>query len=386
MSTQNKMINTLVAGKETTMNSSVVMTYSQVNQLPQWAFGSLHDTFLSAIWGDYTKWCSSLRFYPFKLEPNPSEYSLFVGVKESDTVRCLGPIPITNEFGFYLGEYHYLNADTFADYEPYTTLEIFLPFYGLAQLKVADVANKYIQFRLYIDFLTGKGQYVVGVSDEHIVCASFPYLIAPTVDDTNVRIIGTYNVQLGYDIPITSDGMSNFIRNTGLTVLKSATSIASSALAETFDHSSSQQTTKTVTTQRNQSTGRQIRTGTKTTTNTRDTNSYEGGSRLGSVVETASNVLGAFHISPSVENVSNPVLATFTCRSVAIIRRKARVQDTITGYGKLYGRPCGKVLKLSDVSGYTEATAIHFEGDLFGQATASELAMLEQAFNDGVIL
>ena len=50
------------------------------------------------------------------------------------------------------------------------------------------------------------------------------------------------------------------------------------------------------------------------------------------------------------------------------------------------GRPLGEIRKLSNISGYTEISKVHIEGDLFSQATEEEINMLYNEIFSGIIL
>ena len=64
MATDNKWIRAQTTGYDTSMNGKVVMTPTQVNNLWKWV---MENPISSAVFGDYTKWCSSLMFFPFNI-------------------------------------------------------------------------------------------------------------------------------------------------------------------------------------------------------------------------------------------------------------------------------------------------------------------------------
>lgn len=402
MPTTNKWLDVPITGRDTTMNGKVVMYNLDVLDLPNWVWKNPVE---SVVFGEYTKWCSSLTWYPFNIihyNPNPnSRKHLSVGGVESTDIYCRDVLPIEADFGYFLGSYHYPEATSFTDYEPYTRLQLWLPFYGLADLKIAEVQGKYIQIRLYIDFATGQAQYVIGVNPNNVTCSTEPFLrrkvngTTYAVDDTNTRIIGTYVFNIGYDIPITSSGMANTLRNISMATLKGAATIGASAVASAtgadkvrssrneYEHTliNSQNTSgrgrKTATVERNQHTDQVT-----------NYSGYARQKRISTASETAVAVLEGMAMNPQVDKCTSSILNSATCRSVMVIKRKVvpTVDRTSIEYLRFYGAPLGQVKTLGDLTGYTEVSEIHFEGEGFSQATAKEISMLEQAFSDGVIL
>ena len=402
MPTSNKWLDVPITGRDTTMNGKVVMYNLDVLDLPSWVW---HNPVESVLFGEYTKWCSNLTWYPFNIihyNPNPSSRKhLSVGGVESNDIYCRDVLPIEADFGYFLGSYHYPTATSFTDYEPYTRLQLWLPFYGLADIKIAEVQGKYIQIRLYIDFATGQAQYVIGVNPNNVTCSTEPFLrrsvngTTYAVDDTNTRIIGTYVFNIGYDIPITSSGMADTLRNISMATLKGAATIGASAIAsatgaDIVKTSSSEHQVTKVESMNQSGRGRKTATIDRTTAGSSKTDysGYARQKRISTASQTASAVLEGMAMNPQVDKCTSSILNSATCRSVMVIKRKVvpTVDRTSVAYLRFYGAPLGQVKTLGDLTGYTEVSEIHFEGEGFSQATAREISMLEQAFSDGVIL
>lgn len=402
MPTTNKWLDVPITGRDTTMNGKVVMYNLDVLDLPTWVWKNPVE---SVVFGEYTKWCSNLTWYPFNIihyNPNPnSRKHLSVGGVESNDIYCRDFLPIEADFGYFLGSYHYPTATSFTDYEPYTRLQLWLPFYGLADIKIAEVQGKYIQIRLYIDFATGQAQYVIGVNPNNVTCSTEPFLrrsvngTTYAVDDTNTRIIGTYVFNIGYDIPITSSGMADTLRNISMATLKGAATIGASAIAsatgaDIVKTSSSEHQVTKVESMNQSGRGRKTATIDRTTAGSSKTDysGYARQKRISTASQTASAVLEGMAMNPQVDKCTSSILNSATCRSVMVIKRKVvpTVDRTSVAYLRFYGAPLGQVKTLGDLTGYTEVSEIHFEGEGFSQATAREISMLEQAFSDGVIL
>lgn len=366
------------------MNSKVVLTVSQANSL---AAASYNVSLPSLVFGDYSKWCASLMYYPLILNADDTEYKLSAGGIDYDTT-VRGLITTFNEFGFTLGEYKYPEATSYLNFEPYTKIEVYLPYYGFATLKVADIEGKYIQFRLYVDYNTGQAQYVVGVNPNSVENGPYyPSVLA--MDDTNTRILGTYNFQLGVSVPIGSTNFNETVRNTILGVGKAAISIGASFATDYLPTSHTKSTQKLVKTSRNPSTGRQITQAKTTKTREKEAFTYGTAERFNTAISTSATVLGNIGFSTQGITANNGSLNNNLCQSVAIVVTKAIPTintETSSTFKALNGLPLGKCMLLGEVKGYTKVSDIRLEGDGFCQATQEEMAELEQLIYNGVIV
>lgn len=377
----------------TLFNSSVALDANGVYELSRKQFSP---SFSEVVFGEFTRWCTGLVFFPFDLTLPPLsgevQSKLRIGPNVLD-VPCWY-IKGDNYYGYTLGEY-YCNRkyNDFRDYEPYTTIQIYLPYYGFIDVNPADVNDKYIQFILNVDFSTGQAMYIVGVNANSVARRNSPY-ISGLDDDSNTIIIGKYIFNIGTSIPLSQTGMAEMLRNVSMAAISGVLSaaghaaVASAGLATTT--ATSRTVNKTVTTARNVRTGRQITTGTNTQTFDRnveyDASNYQRGRAVNSCFEAAADSLNAMTLRPSTDRANNP-LVDFNCSTyIKVVRRYSRVIDVEEGYSSLYGKPLGEVKLLSNMRGYTEVSAIHFEGEGFSSATNQELAMIESEFADGVIL
>lgn len=388
--TGSKWINAgVVAGNESIMNSHQIMTFSDVNSL---STTMITPPLQHIILGDYTKWCSSLIAYPMKLSSGLAERQLYIGgVKTNSTSR--GSIPINATFGYTLGEYLFsaINND-FTDYEPYTTLQIYLPYYGFVDVNISDVLNKYIQFRLNIDFNTGQAMYIIGVNDYSVSSPNAPYRIG--TDDTNTRILSKIVFQLGVSVPLGQTGMADTIRNITMASVKGATSIIGSAIGSASGVGISTASKRTVANISSSSTNNRYDmmlpqknvSRTYETETTYNSKNYQKGNRISTCFDTAADVLSKMYINPSTDKPNNSFVDFCCSTSIKIVRKKARVKQPSSSYGHLYGYPLGETKVLGTLTGYTEISSVHFEGNGFDTITQSEIAELHDAFGSGIIL
>ena len=385
----------------TVQNSKVVMSGSDVNRLYLWL---LKPPLNSLIFGDYTKWCSSLMAYPFPIQYHGvnlhgANYLLSVqSVQRADTetggCTCRGLLGSYPEFGYTLGEYKVEKFTSFLDYEPYSKYQLWLPYYGYVELKSQYIENKYLEVRLYVDFNTGRAQYVIGVNDNSVSIPIPPYLSG--VDDSATRIIGTYNFQIGYEIPLGASGMADMLRNMAVAGVVGTAQLVASAYgsAAGLDKSVTTKTDNTykVVKRKNSKTGRdRIFSKTsvnRTSTTERDLSNFSTQHRISTAVQTAGDILSAMHITPSLDRVDNSQLNVATCQNVVFIHRKPIIVTDIysAAYRHLNGSPLCEITPLTNITGYTELSDIHLEGDGFGQITDEEKVRLDSELSNGIIL
>ena len=367
---------------ETTFNT-VCCFNSQISELATSISAS--NIITNSITGDYSKWLSNIICYPFKTTLKGTTGKFYYGSTDTN-IDCVAMISQTDyyEHGFTLGQYYYsATYNDFRDFEPYTQLEVYLPYYGFVEVKIADVIGKYIQFRLFVDFKTGQAQYLIGVSNNSITSRDAPF--RNETDDSIIRTLSTHTFQIGVNIPIGTTGMAETVRNIAMGVVKGSANIGASYVVEKGGLSKTTSVEKTVTTVRNPQTGRQVTSRTRTTTTDTDRSNYRKAERVNEAFDTAAECLQNLSLRPQSDKSNNCALGGISY-SVQIVKRSAKFITAGTDYNKLYGKPLGDIRQLSTLTGYTEISAIHLEGVGFGTATQKELAMLEQILSDGIIL
>ena len=340
----------------------------------------------SLIFGDYTKWASNLLFYPINLTEEP---------RSTGTLTLNGistDIPVNNlEWdkgylnGFDIGEIYYSSRREsqykFAEYEPYTSAQLYLPYYGYANLKMADILDKYIEVKLDIDLSTGQALYTVMVSPYKIPrIPRCKYWLYNSGDYAGyIRVIGTYTFQLGSPVPFGSSGMTDAIRNTLSTVVKGGATLAGYYAGGIVGGV----TTSTVISKVekiNADTNRLRTVSRSTETKTEESNPNKRG--VETAFQTAGLALNNVMLAPVSDKPNNSLLGLTSERELVLIIRSAKLVED--DYSKLYGLPYGRVETLKNLSGYTEISRIHVEG--ISEATSIELSMIERLLSDGVIL
>lgn len=155
----------------------------------------------------------SLKMFPFDLSNLQSTEVNHIKLGrvqyDSGTVlKGLGLSDITFAFNSCYIPRHFNN---FLDYEPYTNVQLFLPYLGPVQLSTSDLIGKKITIQCIVDILTGDGMYIIWASE-----------------GDNATPYAYYTTKLAIDIPITST--QNSMRSTNL-----AMNLASGGLNATIN-------------------------------------------------------------------------------------------------------------------------------------------------------
>ena len=373
---------------QSTMNSKLVFGSSDAFTLGN----KINSISLSGlIYGDWEQFTSSFMAYPFTIsaEGDEGSYSMTASGVSFPDVTCKGHLSDDASFGaFTLGEYKYKKCTSYLDFEPYTIIQVFLPFYGFASLKIADIDDKYIQFRLNVDWSSGQAVYTISTSDVAVNDTAK----APFIDFTNkaalyqqCRVINVLTFQLGYSVPINNTNFNNTIRNMATMAIKTGMGLVSGISGDLIPSSHSASVTKTTQTVRNPETGRQITSGTSTTNEERNTYSRTNG-LVNTAIESAVSVINNLSMYGGTDRPNNMCLIGNVCRSIAIIKRSVkptleRITDPI--YKHTVGLPNSTCTKISTLTAYTTVSAMHTDGIT---ALSSELDMLVSAMQEGVIL
>ena len=327
-------------------------------------------------------WLSSLLFFPYTIHIrfNTPTKKLQIGTYSTniDVINFDYPSDIY-EMGEILIEPHFNN---FADYDGYSKMEVWLPFLGTVDVSLNDVLGKYLKFRLGVDYTSGQGTWYICVGDTPTNATSI-FVDLAGVDD---RILSTHTCQIAMEIPIGTTNTANVYRNLIMGAVKGVSTALSSYTVSKLGATGGTSTTKEVKTRRNKKTGRQYKFSTRTVESVFDASNFQYGNAIAGAFECATDSLNNMHISASTDRSNNPASMFNACNSVKVIRYYPKLRTTDENYGKLYGYPLGQTKVLSTLSGYTEISNIHIEGEGFKSATQKEILMLKEALSDGIIL
>lgn len=372
------------------------------------------------FFGEYSDYFSNILIFPYSINLFPQDehtQKLRVGdniIAWQENVPVITPSNL-HDYGYFMGQIKFVDISTgsiptqqydyielnrgFLALEPYTNIEVYLPYYGSVSISAKDVYNKWAQFRLKVDYFTGQAMYIIGVSENPIT----NILYSPSlkgVDDSNTRIIAQYVFQLGTNVPITATHMEQSVRNLIMGVGKTASDIAKSiatvalpeaSVVSTTTLSATDVTTKTA---RNKNTGRQITKG-RTTRNAesveRTVTEKVGGTERNMVrasadcLEASANLANSNPPRTITDSPNNVFVNTNSPTKIIITIKTKLVQEANQEFYHLYGRPLGVIGTLSSYSGYTLLNDVHIENTPTGMLNV-EKEILYTTLLNGIIL
>lgn len=328
-------------------------------------------------------WISTVMVYPFNIplgRNGTSQGKLQLGLYDTK-IDCYDLLLVSEmyEMGEILIEPHFNN---FADYDGYSKMEVWLPFLGTIDISLNDVIGKYLKFRLGVDYISGQGIWYICVGDEPTNATS---IYVDLLNGANDRILSTHTCQLGMQLPIGTSNTASVYRNLIMGAVKGVSTALSSYAISSLGASGGKAVTKEVKTRLNQKTGNKLITD-RTQETKYDSSNYQFGKSITTCFDYATDSLNNMHISASTDRSNNPTTMINTCKSIKVIRYYPKLITTDENYGRLYGYPLGQTKVLSTLSGYTEISNIHIEGEGFKSATQKEILMLKEALNNGIIL
>lgn len=110
---------------------------------------------------------------------------------------------------FLIGSYTFPAANSFIDFEPYTSVELYLPFMGFIDLPVNELIGNKMEIEYAFDFSTG-------------ICNAYINIIS-----TKKYTIATKSAKLGVDVPWNYTNSADNLKNILTTIASTAISIYS---------------------------------------------------------------------------------------------------------------------------------------------------------------
>lgn len=306
--------------------------------------------------------------------------------------------------GFYMGKYDFnqlINND-FTDYEPYTRILIYLPYFGYAELSVKDVYKKFVYFRLCIDFRTGQGTYYVYTTDIEYEMESgdHTFYIENLV---NATCIGTYMCQIGIRVPISTTGASDRNRDMILSIGRAAISAgilyATHSIPTAYAYSArtvSGQTSKISSI--NPKTNRlrvseKLDIGESRIEQERYSYVSPEHETANIVAQLSNNILANFASTPEFSQGGSPTNYLYDTQNIHIIIKRSKVLPINSDYNHIFGKPLGVSRRLQGLYGYTKIIDFKIDENyqelisrFYGTIPNDEMNMLHDLMNSGVYL
>lgn len=346
---------------------------------------------LAGIFQNPSDWLSSLTLYPFNplvYRQPATVYKLQIASNDNTGIQAY---PLNTGISIYdLGE-TFVRAKsgdiTFKDYNGYTSIDVWLPFYGFVSVSPNDVMGKYMQFRMSVNYQTGMGTWYIGVTDNSVNNPSRPLFNEDL--DANTRILSIYTFKLGIDIPLGSTNTGDIYRNIILGAVKTA-SIATGAYLGGITPNTTMTTTstmKTKNTRRNPATGRQRTASTKTTQ--KDTTvEWQKPLDYSAPIDTfnvaADTILNA-NMRTTSDSPANTISALHGSMSIKVVIRTPKFKAD-TGIENYFGKPVGATKTIGLCHGFLKCGGVHVEGAGVSQATDDEKTEIETILKTGILL
>ena len=279
--------------------------------------------------------------------------------------------------------------NNFLDYEPYTIIELYIPFIGWVKLPTNLVNGKKLYSKYIVDLETGTAINEIRIDEGKFTQTQGSGANLIPAKDENFLIMTT-ECDIGYDIPIvrmnTTDQMKRErIANikSALRWVKTATDIASTvANVASGGITGKLQMAKGLTAG---NVGSRLK-------GYRAEQTASGASGAGGIISSIANTIGenkidkinAMQYNATSGQAGDSVLANCTVGLKLIARIYHPNPIDIPNYNHLVGRPSDYSGQLKNLQGYTEVGACHMEG--FDTATPSEVSEIENQIKTGVIL
>lgn len=294
-----------------------------------------------------------------------------------------------NSGGYALTSGGNQDSKLFASYKGYVTIKCYLPFVGYVDIDVNECLGKVLNFRLVVDYKTGKGMYLICVGDTFIFNDT-PY--ADYEADRNLRVIATYECNIGIQIPLGKSNASDIMRNSIMSTIKVGSGLLSSAYGMSLPPTTitSTSTTDWEVSSRLPYKGSRMRISEKGSETIAGTKTYNKPinklSPVTDAISATADALNRSYPSGQSDRVNESSLMFYLSGSIHLVIYRPIFLESGYDYPHQFGYPYNSTARLDSVFGYTEISSAHFESDLFKNMTSNERGMLEQIMADGIIL
>lgn len=390
---------------DTQYNNTLIIKNKESLQKMVENFDGLFDNIVN-----FTEEISNLFISPIKIPTinDKNDSKLYLNTARLTNRNVIVDLPVNgadSDHGFgasyyyYLGAYFY-KAEDFRDYNGYTQIKIYLPYYGWVEVNPNECTNKYLNFRLMLDLYTGIGTYMVGVSDT--ICSPNDDGSANLSQDSNMRIIGTWNAQILIEIPLGSSNISDIKRNIALGAMATVATLASGypIPAPQQDTGASlyvsgtsrvgavtpyvaQQSALSTNVRGSAIDMNKLMSGMPTSTDKRKLEAVRGAMQTAVI---SADMIANTPCHGTADKCTSPFSYAMMSTYIHVVLIKSNYVDESSTYTELQGKPTGiDYSDLTSIKGYTEISTIRLTGEGFAQATANELSDIAQLLTGGVI-
>lgn len=144
------------------------LTANQVNVLSNFLFSETFISNAKRLWSEPGEYIIDLSYYPCDLLNTGLDFAAETAISIGGVASDINaPELIGGEPYIYMGQYtpgNYYNS--YLDYAPYTSLDIYLPYIGLRPLDINQVMGHTIRVGYYIDYATQQVMAAIGLDGE----------------------------------------------------------------------------------------------------------------------------------------------------------------------------------------------------------------------------
>lgn len=318
-----------------------LLSIRDANAFGKWLISNDFVSGITKLFSDPSDYIVSMRVYPFTPQYDLSDTKQTVHVGNVSNEAISGYLfkptgteltfdvpfnPIVNGGSVLVTPPHTDSAQSGADYrnyQPYTTLQFWIPYVGLADVDPALCWYKTVKLRYQVDYSTGDSVYMLY-----------------TGEDNDITIITTGPVKLGINVPMGANNAAQAAFNTTLSGLTAVISTVAGYAAGGV-----------------------------------------GGAAMAAVGGLTSTI-NAARVSGSAGTCSGGVGDLYSPYYLTAVITTHRAEIP-TGYAHQYGRPLMQTRTVGDMRGFTRFDDVHPDGV---PCTASELDQIVNALRDGIII
>lgn len=326
------------------MNTSTIIRPMDLKLLTNFLC-TVDPTDIGKFFEDPTQTILSLRRYPFNITATLSNGDMSYRIEPVtlgniavvyDKAMLLGiDISQLSRYFFTAGEFDIEPFyESFLDLSPYTSYNLYLPFYGYLALDPVDVHDKHINITYIIDFNTGYATIVL-MRQKRLNGGSYLY--------DKYEAFKSVECKIAIEIPVTSVNASEILRNNltaGGTVLGAIANAGSSLMTGNI------------------------------------------GGVVSSVYQAGVAAVNANQRRYSGGEIGSGTAGMFMPSSVILITQRPRVKYP-DNYNALFGRPCATGGTLTDYDGFVQVGSCHTDKIV---APTNEVNEIVAMLQEGVII
>lgn len=295
--------------------------------------GKTLESFFKNLFSKASDGITSLRVYPMiKKSYFARFHEEYIQIANKEYKLYNAPVywSIANKV---IAEYDFTNANSYIDYEPYTSYQLYLPFIDYIDIPPSEVNGKKLQVRCIIDLATGTMMYYI-----------------ETVLNDDVTTIAMKGGKIGVDV---SWGRDNSVENTR-NVVTTAISTAISLYALGGVTGANAEMIKKI--------------GTATT-----------------LAKSSLSVMNSLQLRYERGGTNGSLASTLAPSSVYLIKKRNELVDVNEDeFKRIHGLPLYESRVLAQMKGFTIVEDIHLEN--LGNATRSEMEEIETLLKQGIHL